>query len=450
MFSGSMESVVQVIAGLAATTSGLDAPWTNLETWHHISLLSNKYIATKASAKKFEKCFGPHIDELEAHRARLQRVLARVQMVVEYNERRMGRDPDAAEDAETARRIIESLSAAIDVCDAQITPLQEQKLECQQELENAILTLLQQLESMAHLDDAIEEQPEVRQTHFSKDMGVPEQLDEIEAQLDQFDALQASGALEADSVWTDPEIVARDQEELQIKLAFNDRKIRQEELKSRSRTDAEEEELVEVELQIQELGHQLALLGVPIKNGSIVRLHELYVLRPGSWGHISDATQDESQGMDWSRQAYIESEEAGTPQCGLFDGADIEKPGACMDGDEVPLTRIEIETLVAKTQARVEEWLDNIQDEDEDRVSRPAEPFLGEVEADLIEQLSPGNSITRIREPARLSTWEIAMLESRQCAWKVQLSRDRKETAFRIDIESPEIERPPGYEQWLE
>lgn len=102
----------------------------------------------------------------------------------------------------------------------------------------------------------------------------PEELDSIHGLIDSFHAKREAEKIHGNLMMAAPEIVQWENEELNLPYAFNDCKNRQTELKSSLRSEEEEKELQAVEMQIQELGHQLAMLGVPIKDGSVVRYQE--------------------------------------------------------------------------------------------------------------------------------------------------------------------------------
>lgn len=448
-----MDTTMQVIVSLAGVASGVPSAWTNLDAWKRISTLVDEYTEMKTDLENIEMRYGSRLRGLAMHRARIQTMMPRLQTAVNYYGDRLAFDPEAPGEYSSTTELIDTLTEAIIIIDTRIRPLEEETSKHKAGVDRALTALLKQLHEMdsggySHSDSQID----VTDFEATEDIALPETLDIIEEELAIFEqkrqANDQSGAT-PEVFRVDPEIVRRDREEIDLLNTFGDCKSRQRQLQARMRSDDEDEELIELERQIAELGHQLALLGVPIKDNSIVSCSVAY--DPSDVSSMK-VTQHENPEVDYWGRPYEEGKNQYDVQRGLFDDDQIERPNAGMETEDYnPPTQAEIRYMLEKLQTRIYNWMD-ANDDSGDGSQEPEELPTVELSdsQDLLVELTPEDSITRILAPAQFSASQLAVLESRRRAWAVQLSRDRKETALRIETEDYEIERPPQYEEWLE
>lgn len=446
---------MQVIVSLAGSTRGLQPSWTNLDAWQKTSILVDEHFRAKTDLENIRLRFGSEQDALIAHRAKLVNTIERLQNAADYHVKRAGFDEEAQREHIAASNLADDMMEAVDIIDNRLRPMEETITEHQTRAETTLTALMEQLRSMKiekDRDHYVPDLPEEK-AHFqaTEDIFQMEELEGINKELDDVDEKRRADELWGDTperYRTDPEISRRDREEVDLLNAFGDCKTRQKELLTHERTAEEERELEELEYQIGDLGHQLALLGVPIEDNSIVLDDVAY--DPSNAQTWNAEHQEDSKADSLSQNYLRKPNTLSGVQPGLFDDVDdIDRPSASLD-DEMPLTGAEMEAKASNLRIRTCKWLDSVDETCDpmrvDAVLPLREPGDG---FELLGELNTDDSITHILMASSISENEVAGLKSRRRAWAIQLARDRKETAGRVEAESPWIERPPRHEEWL-
>lgn len=295
------------------------------------------------------------------------------------------------------------------------------------ETDARLAELLQILQASCNF---VEEKEELPIAKLAEDM-VPADLDEIESDCVRFDEFLAKQAGMEDS---DSRINEYENEVASMDRDLAHCKQRHQQLISGEEDPESPEELTYLESQLQDISHELALLGIPTENGSMTT--------PYFDADKESACSAYTMPLQPLKLERPEIDETIQPR--LFDDADVENPMA--DGGEgEPLSQAEIDDYFDEMDARVIAWMDDFDGSMDPDI--PSSPLPLDSGLNYLPEAQLSNSVSCTLPPAHFSEYEQVVAKARLQAWAVQLARDCEDTFQRVGIESPYIALPQKSEE---
>lgn len=433
------------------------AAWSDAKLSKEIARLARNFIEAQNSLAEFDNEHTSKLDTLQRHNQRIEHILEKNNDMIQY----VGgnaHEEDVGDDLELLRSREQDLMVASQATQKKIKSMQDQREVLVWTYQAALRRLQETFTKLKRRSSARNDQL------IDDDMLSSTTLDAFEEQCAEFDAMLAEGMQEQDfpeENWVrdhlNQEYLDDENLTLQLKMDWADACAAKQALEASSDPAEIQDQIEELTEQVRSLGVQLALRGMPIRDGQWIgelcdpeNVPYSSIMRAVSVGSEQDFLRTTGHGLPGLNEGEVpwSSEQRPRYERGLFDGATgIDKPSANHgDDDKVPMTEDQYRAMVSnKIVPRVLKWLDDVEvGNSEER------PISDELDASFATLTDPNieDSLSRVVEAPALPPSQCFDLKTRQQAWKIQLANDRRDVAMMVKRSSPWIELPPGFEEW--